>query len=177
MGNSPQDRNTGELITWNCGGSFEFLLQEVCLPVLSVSDLSTDCEPEGLCCCGRGVRHVPFSSTVSMAEDSKYSGLQIGARFIFFFFSSETCFCFFLRLWNSSDNWVFFPWSYKTSLIILEDHNTYLGQRMPQFCVMKIWCFGPEALFMLMLMKFQLLFREIWGVFLHIDLRSILLST
>lgn len=95
MGNSPQDRNTGELITWNCGGSFEFLLQEVCLPVLSVSDLSTDCEPEGLCCCGRGVRHVPFSSTVSMAEDSKYSGLQIGARFIFFFFPQKLASAFF----------------------------------------------------------------------------------
>lgn len=72
------------MITSNCGGSFEFLLLGICLPVLSVSDSSADCEPGGVCCYGRGVRHVPFSSTESMAEDFEYLGSQIGAGFIDF---------------------------------------------------------------------------------------------
>lgn len=38
---------------------------------------------------------------------------------------------------------------------------------MPQFYVMEIWCFDPEALFMLMLIQFLLLFFEIWGGFLQ----------
>ena len=52
----------------------------------SVSDSSANSEPGGACCYGRGVRHVPFSSTESMAEDFEYLGSKIGAGFIDFIF-------------------------------------------------------------------------------------------
>jgi len=84
---TPKQEHPGsEVITSNSGGSFEFLLLGVCLPVPSVSDSSANCEPGGACCYGRGVRHVPFSSAESMAENFKYLGSQVGAGFIDFFF-------------------------------------------------------------------------------------------